>query len=325
MLVIVAVVLLVTASLGVGALAAHWPFWRRAWAWHEAAGGWPQQLPGSHAIVRGGGAVPLAFGSAGDDLARVAQGAGTQLLLRVREGGADAWFAPGFDADSIIDGRGLAAAVLEALFLRLESSQPGLIDRPVGAWLAPWRQDTRGALTVRELLGQLADGIEAPPAASPLNPFSARARLASGPGYERAAFLVYGSSGNEDRRAAAAQLLAAVASAIEGKTYVSLLEEWLWSEAAAGDARLALDRHAGHAAAHCCFSAAASDWLRMGRELAASAGEAVRLVRTDGRLLVAGAGGALLWVGEGPPPSGLEMLLRANDLPVPERLSAAVR
>lgn len=327
MLVIVVVILLVTASFGIGALTAHWPFWRRAWVWHAADGGWPEQaLPGPHAVVRGGGAAPLDFAAAGEELSRVAAGANTHLLLRVSEGRAEAWSAPGFDAQSVIDGRGLAVAVLHALFMRLESAQPGLLDRPVGAWLERWRQDVRGGLTVRELLAEVGQGIEAPPARTPLNPFSARARLASGPGYAGAALAIYSSTGSEDRRAAAAQLLAAVAAAIEGARFTSVLQEWLWWETAAGDARVALDSRNGDAAAHCCLLAAAADWLRIGLVLAGAAADEVRIVRTAGRVLVAGAGGALLWVGEGPPPSGLEMLLPTGQ-PSHDtiRLSAAVR
>src|SRR5690606_15152997 len=198
-LVILSVIVLVTASLGVGALAANWPFWRRAWAWHAADGGLPPQLPGPHQTVRGGDGVPLRFEVAAADLAVAAARADTQLLLRVRGGVADAWRATGADESVPVDGHGMAAALLAPLFMQLEARHPGLLDRPVGAWIQAWRQDQRGALTPRELLELIAGGIEAPPAAAPLNPFSARARLASGPGFQRAAQLAFTPSG--DRRA----------------------------------------------------------------------------------------------------------------------------
>src|SRR5688572_17795561 len=93
--VILAVILLVLASLGVGALTANWPFWRRAWAWHAAGGNWPPDLSGPHVVVRGGGGAPLRFATASPDLAAAAGSARTQLLLRARAGEAEAWFAPG--------------------------------------------------------------------------------------------------------------------------------------------------------------------------------------------------------------------------------------
>src|SRR5690606_23346584 len=102
--VIVAVVLLVTASLAVGALTAHWPFWRRAWAWHEAAGQWPGELAGPRALVRGG-AAPWELAPATAEVAAAAATAQTQLLLRHRAGVTEAWVRPGASAEEPVDGR----------------------------------------------------------------------------------------------------------------------------------------------------------------------------------------------------------------------------
>lgn len=307
-LVILSVIVLVTASLGVGALAANWPFWSRAWAWHAADGGWPRALPGLHMVARGGGGMPLRFAPARADLAQRATAANTHLLLRFRAGEADAWLAPGADAAAPIDGRGLTAAVLEPLWVQLETGEPGLLERPVGAWLEQWRQEPRGGLTPRALLDAIAAGIDEPPTNSPLNPFSARARLAAGPGFDRAALLAFGREPGRD--AATAQVLAILASQVGGQPFASLLQDLLWSRIAAHDARLPVDRRHGDAAAHCCMLAAAEDWLRLGLHIGDSVpGNPARVIRTAGRTLVAGASGAVLWVGEGSEPSGLEMLL----------------
>ncbi len=312
-LVILAVIVLVTASLGVGALAANWPFWRRAWAWHTAESGWPQQLPGPWSIVRGGGAAPLQFGSAAPDLATEATQAATQLLLRVRNGVADAWRAPGTDESQPVDGRGLSVALLEPLFAELQDLHPGLLDQPVGAWIAAWRQDQRGALTPRELLDLIAAGIDMPPAPAPLNPFSVRARLAAGPGFDRAALLAFSPTATE-RRAAAAQLLAGIASTVQSQPFAAVLETQLWSRLAEEDARLMTDRRGNQVAAHCCVQATPADWLRLGlhRSRAMTAGQAPQTIATAGRALAVSADGAVLWIGTGAAPSGLEMLLQAG-------------
>lgn len=310
-LVIVSVIVLVTASLGVGALAANWPFWRRAWAWHAADGGWPLQLPGPHQTLRGGDGVPLQFEVAAADLTAAAARAETQLLLRVRGGVADAWRAPGADESAPVDGHGLAAALLAPLFMQLEARHPGLLERPIGAWIEAWRQDQRGALTPRELLELIAAGIGEPPAATPLNPFSARARLASGPGFQRAAQLAFTASG-EHRAAAAAQLLASVAAAVEGRPFADVLQTGLWARIASADASVMLDRRLGVAAAHCCIRAAPADWLRLGLHLSQAAHDApTQVLRSAGRALVASPDGAIFWMGQGPAPSGLEMLLQS--------------
>lgn len=315
-LVIAAVIALVTASIGVGALTANWPFWRRAWVWHAADGGWPSAMPGPHAVVRGSGGAPLGFAPATDDLRAVAASARTHLLLRARGDGADAWVAPGGDADELIDARGLAPAVLLALFARLEQHHPGLIDKPTGAWIDAWRQDARGATTPRQLLAMIEGGLDAPHVSSPLNPFSLSAQLAAGPDFQRAAILLFDtreSSGSSIVQAAAAQVLAGIAAAAGGASFAVVLEHELWSTLARGDALLVLDRRRGAAAAHCCLRATAADWLRLGLFLAMhrpGSSATPLAIATGGRALLAGPGpSALLWVGEGDPPSGLETLL----------------
>jgi hypothetical protein len=313
--VILAVILLVVASLGVGALAAHWPFWRRAWQWQAAVGDWPSQLSGPHVVVRGGGGAPLDFTAASPDLAAIAGKARTQLLLRIRGDVADAWYASGFTELTPVDGRGLTPLVLEPLFAQMQTRHAGLLDQPIGAWLEAWRQDQRGGLTPRDLFAQLDHQALTRAAFAPLNPFESAAQLASGPDFHRAALAAYGVPAlpaPATRPMAAAQLLASVAAAAQGSTFVQALETQLWSGLATGDATLLLDRRRGNAAAHCCLHARAADWLRLGLRLGAAGSGDLRVVRTDGRaLLVAPGSGAVLWVGVGEAPSGLEMLLPA--------------
>lgn len=315
--VIVAVVLLVTASLGVGALAAHWPFWRRAWTWHASGSAWPGELSGPQVVVRGGTA-PLRLAPASAQLAAAAATARTQLLLRSREGHAEAWMAAGYTPHTAIDGRGLSVLVLAPLFETLAQKHQGLLDRPVGAWLDAWQQDHRGALTPRELLARLEGGISTRPQFPALNPFSSSAQLASGPDFQLAALNVFKPAAPPVPGmlpAAAAQLLAGIAATVEGLPFASVLERELWSRVAAQEATLLLDHRRGAAAAHCCLRASAADWLHLGLRLAASPAEGgaspVRSWNTDGRVLMVSPAGtsAVLWIGEGDPPSGLEMLL----------------
>jgi len=313
-LVIVAVIVLVTVSLGVGALSANWPFWRRAWSWHTGADGWPVTLTGAQTIVQGGGASPLNFAAAAPELAAAATSADTHALMRVRGEKADAWFAPGFDAASRIDARGLARLLLLPLYQQLEMDHPGLLDQPAGAWVAAWRQDQRGSLTLRELLHLATSELQTPPAPAPLNPFRARSRLASGGNFERAALTVFDRDAAPGANApAAAQLLAAVAEEVAGRPYAKVLEAGLWSGLAANDALLMLDRRRGQAAAHCCMQAVAADWLRVGLRLARidpDAAAGARHFSTAGRVLwVQHPGSALLWIGAGDPPSALETLM----------------
>lgn len=322
-LVTLAVILLVTASLGVGALAANWPFWRRAWSWHMADGGWPTLPAGAHAIVNGGGGSALQFEPAAADLDTLARSSDTQLLLRVRGERAEAWTAPGFNQEMTLDGHGLSALLLLPLFDALEQQQPGLLDRPIGAWFDELKQDVRGAFTPRQLLAQSTEHLAVTPHGNLLNPFRSAARLASGPDFRRAALALLPATPPDSRRAgsaraAAAQLLANVAAAAGGGTYAAVVEQRLWAGLAAHDAVVMLGRRRGEAAAHCCLRARASDWLRLGLRLGNSGGAAlsgpVRVFVTGDRALAVAEGAAVLWVGTGAPPAGLEMLL----LPPPD-------
>lgn len=315
--VIVAVILLVTASLAVGALTAHWPFWRRAWAWHEAQAGWPVGLAGPRALLRGRAAPRMQVPATGE-LAAVAASARTAHLLRHRGGRTEAWTSPGTDATSPVDGRGLSVLVLPLLFDALEQRHPGLRDKPVGAWLEAWKQDQRGAITPRELLARIAGGIGERPQFPALNPFASTAQLASGPDFAQAALAVFRPAAPDVPAmlpAAAAQLLASVVEAVEDEGFATVLERDLWSQNAAGDATLLLDHRRGSAAAHCCLEASAPDWLQLGL-LLATAGDgsgSSRTWSTPGRALVVSADGsaAVFWAGEGAPPSGLEILIAA--------------
>lgn len=316
-LVILAVTLLVTASLGVGALAANWPFWQRASAWQDAAGGWPSALPGPHLELRGGAGPALRFEEAQADLAAAAATGSTHLLMRFTGAGADAWFAPGFQADTMLDGRGLTPLLLVALFDELAAAEAGLMERGIGAWLPMWRQDVRGGTTPAELLELVAGGLASPPPANVLNPFASRARLLAGPDYEASARTLF-KPADTARAAAAAQLLGSVAAGAGQASVAEVLQDF-WSRMAADDARLPLDRRRGVPALHCCLQATAADWLRLGARLADGAGSKLRTAASEGRALVAGKGGAVLWIGSGKAPSSLEILLgfptAATDFP----------
>jgi hypothetical protein len=350
MLIIVAVTVLVSASLAAGSLAAHWPFWQRAWQWHQSNSGWPARVEGATLLLHGGpAALPLDIRSAAD-ITEVAGTAATRALLRAgTDGHVDAWFAPGVDAGSSIDWRGLAPLVLVPLYAQLAAEHDGLLDAPIGAWLPEWRTDRRGAITPRQLFWQLS-GMPAG-AFSPLNPFSARAQLASGPDFRRAAMRwqpVWPPGSHFEESPVNAQLLAVVLARVEGTRFADVLQKRLWSRLAGADATVLLDHRAGEISAHCCMQATLGDWLRLALLLAGDGrlantalwspgfvaqvtaaspvhsgfglGFELRSPRPDQVLLVATTAGrqvliapghaaALLWVGDGEPPRDLARLL----------------
>jgi CubicO group peptidase (beta-lactamase class C family) len=271
MLVMIAVVVLVTVSLGVGSLAAHWPFWQRAWQWHDSSTGWPDSIGGISQILKGGAEpLQLQFRTEPQLEAMAATGA-TQALLRAwSDGRVDAWFASGIDAGLVVDWRGMSPVLLAPLYAQFVDEQPDLLDRPAGAWLATWSEDRRGAITPRQFFWQLS-GMPAGDF-EPLNPFNARAQLVAGPDFARAALRwqpEWPPGSHFEESPVNAQLLALLAARIDGTDFTSVLQQRLWSRIAAGDAVVMMDHRRGDMAAHCCVRTSIGDWLRLALLLAA--------------------------------------------------------
>ncbi len=274
LLIIFSLVGLVCGSLGLAVLAADWPFWQRAWHWHAADTGWPEQVPGVwRSLGQGQGAPMLAVAGAPESaaLAQLAQRGAVRALLASRAGALIAeHYGAEVRSDSLLQGRGLTTLVLAPLYgIARQQSGIDLLDRPLAALLPEWRDDSRGAITPRQLLWQTS-GLAAPPF-QPFNPFSDRARLAAGPNFERAALgfaAVYPPGSHFEPSPANAQLLALVLSRAQGQRFAQRLETDLWQPLGAGRAQLMLDRPGGEMAAHCCLAATARDWLRLAQWLA---------------------------------------------------------
>ncbi|MGC4028893.1 MAG: serine hydrolase [Steroidobacteraceae bacterium] len=270
-LVLITLLGLVVVSVAIGALASNWPFWSRALAWQNAAQGWPDSLGGPRQTLQAGAVPPLQIhGDAALD--ELAASTDATVLLVGAGGQVRAHFAAGNSADSLIDGRGLSAALPALLVGVLASQRPALLDTPVGELVKEWAGDPRGAITSRQLLWQLS-GLPAGPF-HPLDPFSDQAALRSGPDFRRAVLGIgsaYPPGSHFEPSPANAQLLALVAEAVTGQDFATALQQRLWSAVASRPAQGLLDHRRGMLAAHCCFIAAAGDWLRLGLLLAGDA------------------------------------------------------
>jgi CubicO group peptidase (beta-lactamase class C family) len=350
-LIVIAMLALVAAAISAGTLAAHWPFWQRAWQWHSAPQGWPGDLGGPTRTLQPAAVSAQLTIAADASLATLAQGTGTTVLLVADASGhTRAFFSDGADERTRIDGRGLSIAPLVLLYGALiQQGRARLLDEPVGNMVRQWHEDPRGAITPRQLLWQLS-GLSGGPT-RPLNPFSPLAQLKSGPDFGRAALgtpLRYPPGSHYAASPANAQLLAVLAERLTGETFAAAMERLVWSRLAAQPAVGMLDHRRGEMAAHCCFSASAGDWLRLGLLLANSGrdreqqmlpmdylgqvensstvnpgqglgfqvikgdqGRQLLQLATTGRhlLLAPDSGRALFWAGTGEPPMELAALL----------------
>lgn len=270
-LIIIAMVGLVIAALAAGALAAHWPFWQRAWQWHSARQVWPITGP-SGTLQPATSPLPLVI-VPDPQLASFVNPGTSLLLVAGHDGRTRAYFAAGnqpVNERTPVDGRdlgnGLQVMLVGAL---IQQGRTNLLDEPVGDIVTQWHEDARGVITPRQLLWQLS-GLSGGPF-RPLDPFSPLAQLASGPDFQRAVLrtpLRYPPGSHFEASIANAQLLALVGSRLTGASHATGLERFLWARVAAQPATGMLDRPRGEMAAHCCFLASAGDWLRMGLLLA---------------------------------------------------------
>jgi Beta-lactamase len=270
-LVMLVVAVLVVVGLSLGALGANWPFWQRAWHWQQASSPWPQNVPGPTVTIHGSASLPALVYRSDDSLATSAEGASTQLLLVGHAtSGVRAYFANGFDSQTRIDGRALAAGLMGPLFGTFGAANTAaVLDEPVASWVRSWREKGHGQITPRQLLWQLS-GLTAE-VFRPFNVASPRAQIASGPDFHRAVThweLAYPPGSHFAETPVNAQALALVVARREGKDFAMVLQDALWSKFAVGDATGMLDHRRGNMAAHCCLVARADDWLRLGLLLA---------------------------------------------------------
>ena len=153
-LIVIAMLALVAAAISAGTLAAHWPFWQRAWGWYSAPGGWPEQLPGPTRTLQPAAMPAMLAVSVDPALATLVRGSGTTLLLVAdAAGNTRAYFTADMNERTPVDGRGLSSALQVVLYGALiQQGRARLLDEPLGNLLAQWKADPRGAITPRQVL-----------------------------------------------------------------------------------------------------------------------------------------------------------------------------
>ena len=172
------------------------------------------------------------------------------------------WSGTGFD--TIEDSQSFAQ-VLAALVtgIAIADRKIGWPDEPIGNFISEWRNDPRGAITVRNLL-QMSSGLSPP--GSTLNPWGSGAHELFGTDIiaEHLKRPLSGTPGATwmDQRADP-QLLALIIERASGQRYATYLSQALWKRIGAGDAAAWLDRPGGAAHADCCLLARQGDWIRV--------------------------------------------------------------
>ena len=157
--------------------------------------------------------------------------------------------------DTVVDSRGLGR-VLAALATGAAIGERKIAwpDEPVGYLVPAWSQESKGAITIRNLL-QMSSGLG--------QPFSGCAP--STPVLEMTVEARPGTRWLDQD--ADPDMLGYLIHKTSGRSYASYLSEAIWARIGAGDATLALDSDDAVPHVDAGFTARQSDWLRVGEVL----------------------------------------------------------
>jgi CubicO group peptidase (beta-lactamase class C family) len=243
-----------------------------------------------------------------------AQEFGSHALITVHRGVIqDEWYAPHWQRDGLTQSQSMHKSLM-GLFIgiAIEDGVIASVDDPVGRYLEEWRDDPRGAITLRALL-HMSSGLAQ--YRFTLNPFADDNRwLNSGRSGEvilRTPLAEWAPGSRYDYNNINSELLGMVLERVYGLRYSALLEQKLWRPMGGERVRVHTDRPGGRAFTSCCLAAPAMDWVRVGMMfLGGGSVNGQRIVGAD-------------WIGQMITPSpaagwyGLHIWLGYDDPPVP--------
>jgi len=182
----------------------------------------------------------------------------------------DEWYPAFWSARKITQSQSMHKT-LQALFIgiAIEEGKIGSMHDPVGKYLAEWKDDPRGQITLYQLL-TMSSGLTEP-GFSP-NPFGDGMKwMNSGFSTDvifRTAQLEGWPPGSKyDYNNLNSELLGIVVSRVFNKRYAEILRDKLWVPMGGDRAWVHTDRPAGRAYTSCCLGATAMDWARIGMML----------------------------------------------------------
>jgi CubicO group peptidase (beta-lactamase class C family) len=189
----------------------------------------------------------------------------TQALLVWHKGALQLeWYGEGFDRNSRSSPASMMKPVMAlAMGAAIDAGKIKSIDDPVGAYIDEWKNDPRGAITLRQVL-QMSTGLafdsSRDPNARPMRLLmgtdiqgvTLETPMAKAPGAE----FQYNNFNS--------QVGGLIIERATGMRFSQWLSRSVWTPIDARDASVWLDRPGGMARTYCCLIATAQDWLRVG-------------------------------------------------------------
>jgi CubicO group peptidase (beta-lactamase class C family) len=169
--------------------------------------------------------------------------------------------------DELTNGRALTRTVTHMMLGFALADRKLALDDPISRYITEWRDDPRGAITVRQL-AQNVSGLEVAPQLPPTQVFGNKDLCLAWCGdVVRAALaypLVHPPGTRFDFAQENFQLIGLLVERALGQPFATALSERIWKPIGARDAALQLDRPGGTARVMCCMRATPRDWARLG-------------------------------------------------------------
>jgi len=176
------------------------------------------------------------------------------------------WYAEGWNRQRLTESQSMHKTLMGlSIGMAIEDGFIESVEDPVGRYIDEWRDNPRGAITLKQLL-QMSSGLGQ--YSFGLNPFSDALKwlfagdsvtpLLATPmaGWEPGTRYEYNNLNSE--------LLGLVIERTSGKRYAEYLQEKVWQPMGADRARVWLDRPDGIAHTSCCLATPAMDWAKFG-------------------------------------------------------------
>jgi CubicO group peptidase (beta-lactamase class C family) len=177
------------------------------------------------------------------------------------------WYADFWSARKITQSQSMHKSLQGLLIgVALAEGRIGSVHDPVGKYLAAWRDDPRGAITLYQLM-TMSSGLTEPGFSA--NPFSDGIKWLnsghSGQVILRAARLEGWAPGTKyDYNNLNSEILGMVLTRAFNMRYADILRDKLWRPMGGERAFVHTDRPGGRAYTSCCLGAPAMDWARIG-------------------------------------------------------------
>lgn len=192
----------------------------------------------------------------------------TYVLIIVHNGKVqlERYWAQG-NPDILTNGRAITRSVTPMVLGFAVADGALKLEDPIGTYITEWRDDPRGAITVRQL-AQNSSGLEVAPQLGLEVIHGNKDLCLVYCGDVVRASLMYDKTSEPGTKFEVAQenmqLLALVIERAMGQPIQDILSERVWQKIGAKDATFQMDRPGGVARVMCCMRATPRDWARFG-------------------------------------------------------------